>query len=148
CTQLFPREQFFLFSGRRDAVEVLAGPLELVSGEAFVSPAWDLVRDRREDAGARPTAPQPLEGPVRLAPSSAPPRRVTAALIPWSQAGWLKKLVYALPPTLLRGHRVAAAGDRLIVVADARLDVVPLGTPMQELTTGLYVPVGWEITPR
>jgi hypothetical protein len=69
-------------------------------------------------------------------------------VLPWSEASWLKKLVYALPPTLLRGHRVAATTGFLIVLCDAGLDVVPLGTPMQELAPGLYVPVGFEIAPR
>ena len=80
--------------------------------------------------------------------SAAPPRRVSAALVPWSQAVWLKKLVYTLPPTLLRGHRIASAGELIVVVADARLDVIPLGTPMQELAQGLFVPVGFELAPR
>jgi hypothetical protein len=163
CLQLFPREQFFLFSGKSDSVEVLGGPLDFVAGDAFVQPTWQLGRDRRAE-GAQAKKPQPLEVPLRLERSTAPPRRVSAALLPWSQAAWLKKLVYTLPPTLLRGHRIALIqksggnptspagntgdGDLIVIVADARLDVIPLGTPMQELAQGLYVPVGFELAPR
>jgi hypothetical protein len=148
CSQIFARDRFYLFAGAAEAVELLAGPLEFVSSDAFVQPSWDLGRDPVTELPAVPRRPESIEVPIRLAPSSGQPRRVTAALIPTAQVGWLKKLTYTLPPTLLRGHRIATAGDHLIVVAEARLDVIPLGMPMQELATGLYVPVGWELVPR
>jgi len=148
CAQVFAAGKFYLFSGQRDAAEVLAGPLDFVPGDAFVQPTWDLARDRRVLSDARARKPAPLAVPLKLVPSFAPPRRVSAALLPWAQASWLKKLVYALPPTLLRGHRVAATAELLVVVADSSLDVIPLGTPMQELAPGLYVPVGYELAPR
>ena len=147
CLQLFAREQFFLFSGRSDSAQVLGGPLDFVPGDAFVQPTWQLGRDRL-DSGAQAKKPEPLEVPLRLVRSTSPPHRVSAALLPWSQAAWLKKLVYTLPPTLLRGHRIASIGDLILVVADARLDVIPLGTPMQEVAQGLFVPVGFELAPR
>ena len=148
CSQIFERGKFYLFSGRRRLAEVLAGPLELVSGESFVALHFELGDDLRAKSEARPHKPSALEVPVRLRPSLAPPRRVTAALVPWAQAAWLKKLVYTLPPTLLRGHRIAALADEIVLCADGALDLVPLGMPMQEVAVGLYLPVGFEFSPR
>ena len=44
-----------------------------------------------------------------------PPRRVVATLIPLEHGSRLKRILFALPPVSLRGHRVAVT-DRGILV--------------------------------
>src|SRR5262249_60975869 len=47
CAQVFAAGKFYLFSGQRDAAEVLAGPLEFRPRGAFLQPTRGLARDRR-----------------------------------------------------------------------------------------------------
>jgi hypothetical protein len=60
----------------------------------------------------------------------------------------LKRILFALPPASLRGHRVAASDRGILVVGSENLDVIPLGQLLCELTPGLPVPLGMDIVPR
>ena len=46
------------------------------------------------------------ESAFGLAAAMGPPRRVVATLIPVEHAQRLKRILFALPPVSLRGHRV------------------------------------------
>jgi len=69
-------------------------------------------------------------------------------LIPIEQAQWLKRLVYFLPQTSLRGHRVALTDRGILAVANQDVDVIPLGAPLAEVAPGLLVPLGMDLVPR
>jgi hypothetical protein len=73
---------------------------------------------------------------------------VTGAWLGWEHAEHLKRLVFALPPTLLSGCRVAALIDGLLVIGAAGLDAIPLGEPLYEPAPSVLVPLGWELLPR
>jgi hypothetical protein len=77
-----------------------------------------------------------------------PPRRVVATLIPLEHASRLKRILFALPPVSLRGHRVAVTDRGILVVGSENLDVIPLGQLLCELTPGLLVPLGMDVVPR
>jgi hypothetical protein len=77
-----------------------------------------------------------------------PPRRVVATLIPLEHASRLKRILFALPPVSLRGHRVAATDRGILVIGSENLDVIPLGQLLCELTPGLLVPLGMDVVPR
>src|SRR5262249_9654113 len=117
--------------------------------------AADHLGELRLGAGAQrsATATPPAElGPVgveiRLVPTLAPPRRVVGALVAWDEAPRLKKLIYALPPVLLRGRPVAVPEPGFLLLAREGVDVVPLGTLLSELAPGLLVPIGMDLIPR
>ena len=82
------------------------------------------------------------------------PRGIAGLLIPWERAEWLKRLVFALPPTLVATCRAAAIDEGLLVVAAAgggasgALDRLPLGELLYEAAPGILAPVGFEIAPR
>jgi hypothetical protein len=60
-----------------------------------------------------------LRAPLRLEPAPAGARGpAVATLVPWRQAGWLRALCYALPPSALQRHRVAVLARGILVVAD------------------------------
>jgi hypothetical protein len=86
--------------------------------------------------------------PLKLAAAMGPPRRVVATLIPTEHATRLKRILFALPPVSLRGHRVAATDRGILVVGSENLDVIPLGQLLCELTPGLLVPLGMDVVPR
>jgi hypothetical protein len=85
---------------------------------------------------------------LKLAAAMGPPRRVVATLIPVAHAQRLKRILFALPPVSLRGHRVAATDRGILVIGSENLDVIPLGQLLCELTPGLLVPLGMDVVPR
>jgi hypothetical protein len=146
CASVFPPESFHLF-WPGDRVDVLPGPLELSELAHLTRLELDLDKPRDPGRGAT-TAPDPVGVDLKLAPAFGPPRRVTATLVPSSQAAWLKRLVFLLPPSSLRGHRVAVTDRGVLVVGATNVDVVPLGQLMCELAAGLLVPLGMDVVPR
>lgn len=146
CASIFPADSFHLF-WPGDRVDVLPGPLEL--SELSNLTRLDLDLEKTRDPGAGTVAPpDPVGVELRLAPAFGPPRRVTATLVPQAHAAYLKRLVFLLPPSSLRGHRVAVTDRGVLVVGATNVDVVPLGQLMCELATGLLVPLGMDVVPR
>jgi hypothetical protein len=148
CAALFAADQLALFSGSRDAVELVAGPI----AERFadlrhlteVTIAGESAKDRQAQL-------QPVDKvgvPLRLSPTLQPPRKVVGTLIDAREALRLKQLVYALPPALLRGHRMAVTERGILLVATGTVDIVPLGTLLAELAPGLMIPLGMDLVPR
>lgn len=145
CASLLPEDAYHLF-WPGDRVDVLDGPLAL-------SRLADLTRiDLGVESAGEPTSravtmPEPVAVPLRLAPSSAPARRVAATLVPRDQTGSLKRLIYSLPPASLRGMRIAVTSRGTLVVATGELDVIPLGTLLTR-QAGVLMPLGLEVVPR
>jgi len=144
---IFKTDRFYLFHGAADRLDIVAGPLEL-------SPAEHLgpLRLRgSQPAQAQAHAPAPsvdLGVEIQLVPTLAPRRRIIGTLVPWEEAERLKKLVYVLPPVLLRGHQIAPTARGILLIAGDGVDVVPLGSLLVETAPGLLVPVGMDLQPR
>ncbi len=153
CTTVFDDSGFYLFwgqtpyEGRTDRVDVIDGPLELSGIENLTRIRLELERPK-EHTKLDATEHDEVGVSIRLAPSLAPPRNVIATLIPRSQAAMLKRLVYFLPRSTLRGHRVAVTDRGIILVSKEDIDVVPLGQLLSELAPGLLVPLGMDLVPR
>ncbi|HLU68146.1 MAG TPA: hypothetical protein VKZ63_17805, partial [Kofleriaceae bacterium] len=147
CQGLFDQQRFYLFWGRTDRVDVVAGPLELSGIEHLTRVDLDLEQPETGDT-LQLTRIDAVGVPIELAPALSPTRRVVAALIPIEQAQWLKRLVYFLPQTSLRGHRVALTDRGVLVVASQDVDVIPLGVALSEVAPGLLVPLGMDLVPR
>jgi len=146
CASVFPPDTFYVF-WPDDRVDVLPGPLAL-SDIADLTRV-DLQLDRPRDPAAHQGGPATSIGvELKLAASMGPPRRVVATLIPNDHGPRLKRILFALPPVSLRGHRVAATDRGILVVGSENLDVIPLGQLLCELTPGLLVPLGMDVVPR
>ncbi len=146
CSSVFPPETFHVF-WPNDRVDVLPGPLAL-SDIADLTRV-DLEMDRPKDPtqhGGKP--PEPIGVELKLAASMGPPRRVVGTLIQLEHGPRLKRILFALPPVSLRGHRVAATDRGILVIGSENLDVIPLGQLLCELTPGLLVPLGMDVVPR
>jgi hypothetical protein len=147
CASVFDTQRTYLFWGAGDRVDVLAGPLEL-SDIAHLT-RLELEVDRPPEQRELTVAlTETVSVPIQLAPSMSPPRHVTATLLPPEHGPWLKKLVFLLPQTSLRGHRVAVTTSGILLVADDEIDVVPLGQLLAEVASGLLVPLGMDLVPR
>jgi hypothetical protein len=147
CASIFDKERFYVFSGARDAVDVLMAPPPLVPAADLIGGGFDL-GERREPVEHTAREPHTLEVELKLVPSSSPRRRVTATLVPWAHADRLRKLVYALPPTLLATYRVAALTEGLFVVGEQGIEGLPIGDLFQEAAPSIFVPLGMEFLPR
>jgi len=147
CQSLFDQSRFYLFWGSADRVDTIAAPLELSAIEHLTRLDIQLEQPAVGDT-LKIAALDAVGVPIELAPSLTPSRRVVGSLIPLEQAQWLKRLVYFLPQTSLRGHRVALTDRGILVVASPDVDVIPLGTPLAEVAPGLLVPLGLDLVPR
>jgi hypothetical protein len=146
CQSVFPAETFHVF-WPGDRVDTLPGPLSL-SDIADLTRV-DLQLDRPKDPSVHGGgAAEPIGVELRLAAAMGPPRRVVATLIPLAHGQRLKRILFALPPVSLRGHRVAVTDRGILVVGSENLDVIPLGQLLCELTPGLLVPLGMDVVPR
>ena len=146
CSSVFPADTFHVF-WPNDRVDVLPGPLAL--SDIGDLTRVDLELDRPGDP-ARHTGgpPESIGVELKLATSMGPPRRVVATLIAVEHASRLKRILFALPPVSLRGHRVAVTDRGILVIGSENLDVIPLGQLLCELTPGLLVPLGMDVVPR
>jgi hypothetical protein len=146
CASVFPADTFHVF-WPNDRVDVLPGPLAL-SDIADLTRV-DLELERPKDPRTHRSGPvEPIGVELKLAASMGPPRRVVATLIPLGHGPRLKRILFALPPVSLRGHRVASTDRGLLVIGSENLDVIPLGQLLCELTPGLLVPLGMDVVPR
>lgn len=146
CASVFPADTFHVF-WPNDRVDVLPGPLTLsdIADLTRVDLELDKPRDPKPHGGGPAEA---IGVELKLAASMGPPRRVVATLIPLEHAPRLKRILFALPPVSLRGHRVAATDRGILVIGSENLDVIPLGQLMCELAPGLLVPLGMDVVPR
>jgi hypothetical protein len=146
CQSVFPPDTFHVF-WPGDRVDVLPGPLALsdIADLTRVDLELDKPRDPVAHAGG---AADPIGVDLRLAPAMGQPRRVVATLIPVEHGPRLKRILFALPPVSLKGHRVAVTERGILVVGSEELDVIPLGQLLYEMTPGLLVPLGMDIVPR
>ncbi|MBA3459548.1 MAG: hypothetical protein H0T46_06280 [Deltaproteobacteria bacterium] len=146
CSSVFPPDTFHVF-WPNDRVDVLPGPLQLsdIADLTRVDLEMERVKDPGQHAGG---PPEPIGVELKLAASMGPPRRVVATLIPLAHAPRLKRILFALPPVSLRGHRVAATDRGILVIGSENLDVIPLGQLLCEMTPGLLVPLGMDVVPR
>lgn len=175
CRQAFAADSLFLF-GPPEGVTVIAPapvfspvadlvrlqvpgrggrtPLDVAAGSAV--PGAEPAARGSEGEGGRAERPMELAHPVgrigltvplRLEAVSVGTARAVAALVPWAQLGWIRSLCYALPPSVLRGYRVAFLERGPLIVAPDVLDGFPFGQLLHAPAPGLLVPLGWELRP-
>ena len=146
CASVFAPESFHVF-WPNDRVDVLPGPLTLsdIGDLTQVDLELDRPRDPSQHVGG---PPESIGVDLKLAVSMGPPRRVVATLIALEHGARFKRVLFALPPASLRGHRVAATDRGILVIGSENLDVIPLGQLLYELAPGLLVPLGMDVVPR
>jgi len=143
CRGSFAADRLHLFSPR-GVTEVTPLPT--------LAAVEDLIRIRApapeaaERVEAAPAGRPDLAVTLRLEPGGAA-RPPVAALVPWGQAVWLQRLVYALPPTALRAYRVVLLKRGLLIRAADVLDGLPFGTLFQLGAPDVLVPLGMQIRP-
>ncbi|MDZ4695932.1 MAG: hypothetical protein SGI86_12355 [Deltaproteobacteria bacterium] len=70
-----------------------------------------------------------------------------AALIPWDQIAWARRVFFALPAPLLAHHRVVALASGLLVISSDGLTALPFGTLFKSAARGVFIPLGCALRP-
>jgi len=92
--------------------------------------------------------PDPVRVTLRLVPSSAPWRNVTASAIPTAALPLLRRLAYALPSGALKDTRVALTDRGAFLTCPHGIEAIPLGTFFIQVHPGLYTPAGLDVVPK
>jgi hypothetical protein len=95
--------------------------------------------------GAR--APGPVRVGIRLSPSAAPWRSVTASWIGAEQLPLLRRLAYALPHATIAKTSIAVTDRGVLLRSPGGVEAIPLGTFYVEVHPSLFIPAGYEVTP-
>lgn len=91
--------------------------------------------------------PEPVRVPLRVMPSPAPWKNVTATWIAPAEVPILRRLAYVLPRQTVARTSVAITAKGAFVRCATGIESIPLGTFFVEIHPGLYVPAGYEVTP-
>ena len=143
CRASFPSDRLHLFSPR-GVVEV--APLPALAAVEDLVRILPPASERAEPRAAAPGGRADLAVALRLEPGGGPGRAV-AALIPWTQAAWLQRLVYALPPSALRVYRVALLKRGILIRSAEGLEGMPFGTLLQLGAPEVLIPLGTRLVP-
>jgi len=143
CRASFPSDRLHLFSPR-GVVEV--APLPALAAVEDLVRILPPASERAEPRAAAPGTRADLAVALRLEPGGGPGRAV-AALIPWTQAPWLQRLVYALPPSALRAYRVALLKRGILIRSAEGLEGMPFGTLLQLGAPEVLIPLGTRLVP-
>jgi hypothetical protein len=150
CRAQFPVDNMYLFAPQPHGVTsispapALVAIAELVRLEGGLAPLTD---EAPPLTRARTAEQKEWVVPIRLEAVPVGNGPIVATLIPWTQAGWLRALCYALPPSALHGHRLAILQRGLLVVAPDTLFGFPFGQLFHAPAPGLLVPLGWNLRP-
>jgi hypothetical protein len=157
CRGSFARDKLHLFAPRGltevspipvlsalDDIVRIRVPAPLAASLSSPAPA---AAERPAPAAARPEARPDLAVTLRLEPSGAPLGRPVAALIPWARVPWLQRLFYALPPSMIRAHRVALLERGVLLQASEALVGIPFGTLLEAAAPDVLVPLGMRLSP-
>jgi hypothetical protein len=91
--------------------------------------------------------PDPVRVPLRMMPSTAAWRNVTATWIEAEKVPLLRRLVYALPHRSVARTTMAVTNRGAFLRCPDGIEAIPLGTFFVEIHPGLYIPAGYDVTP-
>jgi hypothetical protein len=144
---VFDAAGLVLVRGRGD--EPWALPLVPPMGDVRAFARVELRGSAEEAASLATRAQDPdlVRVPLRLVPSSAPWRNVSASWIPTDKLPLLRRLAYALPSETLKRTRIALTDRGAFLSCPHGIEAIPLGTFFVALHPGLYAPAGLLVEP-
>jgi hypothetical protein len=91
--------------------------------------------------------PDLVRVPLRVLPSAAPWRNVTATWVPIDKLPVLRRLAYALPHQTIARTSIAVTNAGAFLRSPSGIEAIPIGTFFVEVHPGLYIPAGYDVTP-
>ncbi len=143
CASIFEIDKLYVFSGRRDAVEIFAAP-HLAPIQSLVERGFEI--EEREPVPQQGLVASKIAVPLRLSLGEIGDK-VTATIVPWPRVAWLRRLIYAAPQRLLQNARVLAIDEGLLIVSNEGLASVPIGQPFWQAAPSVFVPIGHRLEP-
>ncbi len=134
-----------LVRGRGDEPLVLDKMPQMGDLRAFAR--VELRESGEESKSTGASRPEPVRVPLRVMPSPAPWKNVTATWLKPEEIPLLRRLAYALPRQTVQRTSVAMTARGAFVRCAAGIEAIPLGTFFVELHPGLFVPAGYDVTP-
>jgi hypothetical protein len=143
---VFDANGLVLVRGRGDEAWVLEKTPQMGDIRAF---ARVELRSSGKDAAVAvgSTEPELVRVPLRVMPSPAPWKNVTATWIPTAQLPLLRRLAYALPPQTIQRTTIAVTPRGAFLRSDVGIEAIPLGVFFVELHPNLFIPAGYDVTP-
>lgn len=144
---VFDPNGLVLLRGRGDEAWSLDRTPQMGDLRAFARVELRTTEGRDEIAADTTHLPDPVRVPLRIVPSPAPFRNVTATWIEPAQLSLLRRIAYALPHQTILRTQIAVTPKGAFLRSSAGIEAVPLGTFFVEIHPGLYIPAGYEVTP-
>lgn len=91
--------------------------------------------------------PDPVRVPLRVVPSPAPWRNVTATWIRPEQLSLLRRIAYALPHQTIARTQIALTKKGAFLRCSQGIEAIPIGTFFVEIHPSLFIPAGYDVTP-
>jgi hypothetical protein len=104
--------------------------------------------DEKDAAQAQTTLkPDMVRVPLRVVPSTAAFRNVTASWLLPHEIPLLRKLAYALPRKTIETTQISVTKQGAFLRCPSGIEAIPLGTFYVEIHPGLYIPAGYDFIP-
>lgn len=143
---VFADGSLVLFRGRRE--EPLVVPRLPAFGHVS---AFARVEIRERDGAVASSAASEVPAvavPLRVFPTVAPFRGVSATWLQPEELPLLRRLAYALPRETVANASIAVTKAGAFVRSARGIEGIPLGTFFTEVHPDLFLPAGWEASPR
>ncbi len=136
-----------LLRGRGDEPLTLEKTPQMGDLRAFARVELRSEADAETQTATDMRLPDPVRVPLRVVPSPAPWRNVTATWIGAPQLGLLRRIAYALPHQTIVRTQLALTPRGAFLRSSAGIEAIPLGTFFVEIHPNLYIPAGYDVTP-
>jgi hypothetical protein len=144
---VFDPNGLVLLRGRGDAPWTLEKMPQMGDLRAFAK--VELRNEQSPTALAADTSklPDAVRVPLRVVPSHAPWRNVTATWIRSEQLSLLRRIAYALPHQTIARTRIAITAKGAFLRSSEGIEAIPLGMFFVEIHPNLFIPAGCDVTP-
>ena len=144
---VFDANGLVLLRGRGDEPWTLEKTPQMGDLRAFARVELRSAEGRDTAKSTNTGLPEPVRVPLRVVPSPAPWRNVTATWIEPGQISLLRRIAYALPHQTILRTQIALTPRGAFLRSAAGIEAVPLGMFFVEVHSNLYIPAGYDVTP-
>lgn len=145
CVQLFSSDELVLFRARGEGPVPIAQrpPFVDVQTVTSVAVAATTTVERVNTFGVTATFSLPL----RLVPSGSVAKRASATVVALGDQDTLGRIFSVLPAAALARVTIAFTEESIYLYGPDAVQVLPLGVLYEELGDGVFVPLGWNLSP-
>jgi hypothetical protein len=144
---VFDAHGLVLLRGRGDEPWTLEKTPQMGDLRAFARVELRSAEGRDAAVATATGLPAPVRVPLRVVPSPAPWRNVTATWLTAAQLPLLRRIAYALPHQTILRTQIAITPRGAFLRSSAGIEAIPLGTFFVEIHPSLFIPAGYDVTP-